>query len=170
MMFAKLLLRDLGISLAVLVAWRFGWPHAASGGPLADVLGVALGFGAGAVAFLGHEWGHLAGAFATRSSVRAPATLASAFLFSFDSKRNSQAQFAVMSLSGFAVTGVALYVAYGVLPDGDFAVRVLRGIVVFSAGLTLLLEVPLLTISLARGAILAQAEVFPAADDTQKSS
>lgn len=168
-MFTRFLARDLGITAAVLLLWWLAWPVADDGGALADGLGVVLGIGAGVIAFLGHEWGHLAGALATGARVAAPARLGSAFLFSFDSRRNSQLQFTVMSLSGFAVTGAALYVAYGLLPDGDFAVRVLRGIVVFSAGLTLFLEVPLLTISLLRGSILAQAEVFPA-DANQKTS
>jgi hypothetical protein len=168
-MFTRLLLRDAGITAAVLSLWWFAWPVTAASGPLSDVLGLLLGFGAGVLAYLGHEWGHLLGAFATGAHVRPPAKLGSAFLFSFDSRRNSQTQFVVMSLSGFAVTGVALWVAYGLLPDGDFAVRILRGMVVFSASLTLLLEVPLLTISLVRGSILAQAEVFPASDPAQKN-
>lgn len=160
-MFGRFLARDLGITAAVLLLWGFAWPSSAGAGVLADGLGVVLGISAGMVVFIGHEWGHLAGALASGARVAAPARLRSAFLFSFDSRRNSQFQFVVMSLSGFAVTGAALYVAYGLLPDGDFAVRVLRGVVVLSAGLTLFLEVPLLTISLLRGSILAQAEVFP---------
>ena len=51
-----------------------------------------------------------------RSRVVEAKSLAAPFFFSFDSRSNSQAQFVVMSLSGFAVTGVALYVAYGLLP------------------------------------------------------
>lgn len=168
-MFGKLLARDIALTAAVVAGWWLAWPFAAGSGAFADLAGVVLGAGAGAVAFLGHEWGHLAGAFATGSTVRPAPNLSAALLFSFDSKRNSQFQFAVMSLSGFAVTGSALYVAYGLLPDGDFAVRVFRGLVAFSASLTLFLEVPLLTISLLRGSILEQAEVFPASDPQSSS-
>ncbi len=168
-MFRKLLVRDIALTAAVVAGWWLTWPIAAASGAFADLAGVVLGAGAGAISFLGHEWGHLAGAIVTGSTVRPAPRLTAALLFSFDSKRNSQLQFAVMSLSGFAVTGTALYVAYGLLPDGDFAVRVFRGIVVFSAGLTLFLEVPLLTLSLLRGSILEQAEVFPASEPQSRS-
>lgn len=161
-MFNQFLLRDVLLTTVVLLAWWLVWPLSVGDGPLADVVGVLLGLGGGAVAFVGHEWGHLVGAFATGSHVVAAPKLASPFLFSFDSKRNSQMQFLLMSLSGFAVTGIAIYVAYGLLPAEALATRVTRGVVVFSASLTLLLEVPLLTISLLKGSILQQAEVFPA--------
>ena len=161
-MFSKFLVRDLVLTTVVVIGWWLGWQRSVGDGPLADLSGVLLGLGGGVVAFVGHEWGHLLGAFATGSHVVAPPKLASPFLFSFDSKRNTQMQFLLMSLSGFAVTGIAIYVAYGLLPAEALATRVTRGVVVFSASLTLLLEVPLLTISLLKGSILQQAEVFPA--------
>jgi len=160
-MFGKLFLRDIALVAVVVAAWWAGWSLSVANGPLADFLGVVLGFGAGAVAFVAHEWGHLCGAWIVGAHVAAPRRLSSAYLFSFDSKRNSQMQFLVMSLSGFAVTGLAIYVAYGLLPPEALATRVARGLVVFSASLTLFLEVPLLTLSLLKGSILAQAEVFP---------
>jgi hypothetical protein len=67
-----------------------------------------------------------------------------------------------MSLSGFAVTGVALFVVYALLPEAWLATRVARGMIMIGASLTLLLEVPLLVASLIRGGILSQVEVFPA--------
>ena len=69
-----------------------------------------------------------------------------------------------MSLSGFAVTAVALFVVYGLLPEPLLATRVARGLILFGASLTLFLEVPLLTISLVRGSILSNVEVFPVAE------
>jgi len=161
-MFLKLLLRDLIVAAVVVGAWTLAAPLSAGSGPLADLSGALLGVGAFVVTHLAHEWGHLLGAFATGARVAAPARLASPFLFSFDSKRNSRRQFVLMSLSGFAVTAAALYVAYGLLPEALLATRVARGLIVFSASLTLLLEVPLLAASLLSGSILAQVEVFPA--------
>jgi hypothetical protein len=159
-MFAKLFLRDALIAAAVAGGWVLFWPLSSGGGAVADVSGVLLGLGAGVVAHLGHEWGHLVGAVLSGSRVAAPARLSSPFLFSFDSRRNSKRQFVVMSLSGFAVTAVSLYVAYGVLPPEALATRVARGLVVFSAALTVVLEVPLLIASLLSGSILRQVEVF----------
>ncbi|MFN8643528.1 MAG: hypothetical protein U0802_18395 [Candidatus Binatia bacterium] len=161
-MFARLLGRDLLIAATVVGAWWLWAPLSAGSGPLADLSGALLGVGAFVVTHLAHEWGHLLGGLATGSHVAAPARLTSPFLFSFDSQRNSQRQFVIMSLSGFAVTGVALYVAYGLLPEAQLATRVARGLVVFGAALTLFLEVPLLVISLLRGSILSNVEVFPA--------
>lgn len=162
-MFNKLLGRDLAIAAAVMLAWWAAAPLSAGNGPVADLTGALLGVGAFVVGHLAHEWGHLLGAFAIGAKVGAPGSLASPFLFSFDSKRNSQRQFLIMSLSGFAVTGISLYVVYGLLPGDLLATRVARGGIVFGAALTLLLEVPLLTISLLRGSILSNVEVFPVA-------
>jgi hypothetical protein len=159
--FPKLLLRDLTIAALVVLAWWLAAPLSAGGGPLADLSGALLGIGAFVVAHLAHEWGHLLGGLATGSRVAAPARLSSPFLFSFDSQGNSQRQFAIMSLSGFAVTALSLYVAYGLLPEAQLATRMARGLVVFGASLTVLLEVPLLVISLLRGSILSRVEVFP---------
>ncbi|HSQ01383.1 MAG TPA: hypothetical protein VL049_29530 [Candidatus Dormibacteraeota bacterium] len=167
-MFAKLLGRDLGIAAVVILAWWLAAPLSAGNGPVADLSGTLLGVGAFVIGHLTHEWGHLVGALLAGSRVGAPASLGSPFLFSFDSKRNSQRQFVIMSLSGFAVTGVALFVVYGLLPEPLLATRVARGLIVFGAALTLLLEVPLLTISLLQGSILSRVEVFPVADTTPR--
>ena len=161
-MFSMLLVRDLIITTAVVAAWWLAAPLSAGSGPVADLSGALLGFGAFVVTHLAHEWGHLVGGLATGSRVAPPARLTSPFLFSFDSQANTQRQFVIMSLSGFAVTGLALYVAYGLLPEGQLATRVARGMIVFGASLTVLLEFPLLAISVVRGSILSNVEVFPA--------
>lgn len=159
-MFAKLLARDASLVAAVSAAWVLWWPWSTGSGAVADLVGVLLGMGAGMVVHLGHEWGHLTGALLTGSRVAAPAKLTSAFLFSFDSRRNSQRQFVIMSLCGFAVTALALVVAYTLLPSEALATRVARGLVVFGAALTVFLETPLLIASLLSGSILRQVEVF----------
>lgn len=161
-MFGKLLLRDLLIAGLVAGAWVLALPLSAGSGPTADLAGVLLGAGFFVVAHLAHEWGHLLGAVATGARVAAPRRLGSPFLFSFDSRHNSRRQFVIMSLSGFAVTGLSLYVAYGLLPEAALATRVARGAAMLGATLTLVLEVPLLTASLLKGQILSQVEVFPA--------
>jgi hypothetical protein len=164
-MFTRLLLRDLIIASIVVAAWLLAAPLSAGDGPVADLTGALLGVSAFVVGHLAHEWGHLIGAFLTGGRVGAPKSLTSPFLFSFDSKHNTQRQFLLMSLAGFAVTGISLFVVYGLLPGDLLATRVARGMIVFGASLTLFLEVPLLTISLIKGSILANVEVFPVTSD-----
>ena len=79
-------------------------------------------------------------------TVRAPGSLRSASLFSFDSRANSRRQFLIMSFSGFAVTGLAVALVYTVLPEGELATRVARGVVLFLTALTVVLEFPLVVI------------------------
>ena len=159
-MFARIALRDLAVAALVVVAWRFLAPLTALETALADFLGVVLGLAVALACYFGHEWGHLAGALATRSRVAPPASLTSLSLFSFDSKRNDRRQFLVMSFSGFAMTGVALWIVYGLLPDGLLATRVARGGVLFLTALTVFIEFPLVIWSLVRSD-LPPVETFP---------
>ena len=141
--FAKFAVRDAGIIGLVAGLW-FGLAGFSSGSSLVgDLVGLVLGLGFGAGVFLLHEWGHLIGALATGSVVQAPDRLNSAYLFSYDSKLNSRHQFVVMSLSGFVVTGLAVWCALGPLAEPLQAARVARGAIAFLASLTLFIEVPL---------------------------
>ncbi len=165
----KLALRDTGIlTLAALLVLLLA-PLSAGAGMLDDLAGVVAGLAIGLATFLLHEWGHLLGALGSRSQVRLPNRLGSVYLFSYDSKRNSRRQFVLMSLSGFAVTGIAVWAAYALLPDGQLATRVGRGAVMLLASLTLVLEVPLLLWSLARPT-LPPVEVFRRHKDEQRAS
>ena len=152
-MFARLAARDLAIVGAAVLVWRLGAQFSAADGALADFVGVAVGLLGGVCIFVLHEWGHLLGAFATGSAIRAPRTLATPFLFSFDSRRNSRRQFLVMSFAGWAATGACVWAAYALLPAGLFAARVARGVVIANALLVLVIEVPLVAFSLLTGRI-----------------
>ena len=79
----------------------------------------------------------------TGSRVEAPKTLKTGFLFSFDSRENDLRQFLVMSFSGFAATALVIWAFYTFLPDGLLATRVARGVVLFGAFLTVVIELPL---------------------------
>lgn len=142
-MYAKMALRDVGIVLAASLAWKYGAHLSAGAGPVADATGVLLGLALGVCAFVAHEWGHFLGALAGGAVVHAPRGLASVYLFSFDSKRNSRRQFLIMSFAGFAVTGAAVWGTQALLPDGLLATRVARGAILFLASLTVLFEIPL---------------------------
>jgi hypothetical protein len=147
-MFVKMAIRDVLFLIAGTMLWRVAAPWSAGDGMRADLAGVALGAWIGLGGYLLHEWGHLAGALATRSHVEAPTRLTSGFLFSFDSRRNTLRQFLVMSFSGFAATAAVVWAFYTFLPDGLLASRVARGIVVFGAMLTVVIELPLVGYSL----------------------
>jgi len=143
-MFAKIAARDL-VVIAVSVALWLGLAEFTRGDtPLADFLGVILGLLMGVCGYFLHEWGHFAGALLTRSRVYAPATLTTAFLFSFDSKRNDKRQFLIMSLTGFLMTAVVTFAFYTFLPDDLLASRVARGVAVLGVFLALFVETPLL--------------------------
>ena len=75
--------------------------------------------------------------------MEAPKTLKTGFLFSFDSHQNNLRQFLVMSFSGFAATALVIWAFYTFLPDGLLATRVARGVVLFGAFLTVVIEIPL---------------------------
>ncbi len=171
-MLARLALRDLAVIAATAILWLWLAPRSAGSGPLADLLGVAIGLAVAACAYLIHEWGHLLGALATRSKVGLPERLSAISLFSFDSKRNDRGQFLVMSFSGFAMTGVALAVVYGLLPEGQLATRVARGGVLALTALTVFIEFPLVIYAVVRGQLppVETFEVGPVPPKTEPAS
>ncbi len=167
--FWQLAARDLVIVGAAAAAWTAGAHLTSGSGPLSDALGVLLGLSVAACAFLMHEWGHLIGALATRSAVRAPERLTSVYLFSFDSRGNSRRQFVVMSFTGFVVTGLVVAFVFGVLPGDLLATHVARGVVVVLASLTVFLEFPLVVWSLFR-ASPPPVEVFASHRDEPRAA
>ena len=142
-MWLKFALRDLTIVLIGLVAWWLMADWGAQDTMKGDLSGLVIGLLIGAGGYFLHEWGHLAGAWFTGSQVEAPKTLKTGFLFSFDSHQNNLRQFLVMSFSGFAATALVIWAFYTFLPDGLLATRVARGVVLFGAFLTVVIEIPL---------------------------
>ena len=125
-------------------------PVSAGAGPLADFAGVVLGFGLGFWAHTAHEWGHIAGGKLGRSVMRSGASLTSFSNFIYDSKRNSRPQFLLMSLMGFIPTGIAVWLYFSFLPEGELATHVARGAVLFLVLLGVVLELPLVIWALVR--------------------
>jgi hypothetical protein len=154
-MYAKLAVRDLSILAVTLALWAL---DARGGG---TIVAIAAGIGTGACAFLFHEWGHLLGALATGGVFAPPARLASPFLFSFDARRNDRRRFVLMSLSGFAATGLFLVVFALWLPLDRLAGKVGMGIALTLATLTVLIEFPLLGRVLVGKPIPTAVEVYP---------
>ena len=168
-MLARMALRDALIVLVAAGLWHYAAPATAGDGWLADLLGFLVGFAVIGACYVGHEWGHLTGALATGSAVETPQSLGSFYLFSFDSKRNSRRQFLAMSFAGFAMTGAALGVVYGLLPGELLATRVARGGVLFLSSLAVFIEFPLVIWSLVRSD-LPPVETFASHRKAQKAA
>jgi hypothetical protein len=118
-----------------------------------DFAGVVAGVTIGVSGYLLHEWGHLLGALAAGSTVRPGRSLASGFLFSFDSRANTRRQFLALSFGGWLATALVLWFVYAQLPSDLFASRVARGVVAANVLLVVLLEIPLVVFSLVTGRV-----------------
>jgi hypothetical protein len=160
-MFAKLLVRDAVIVGLTALIWWVGAASSAVPGMRGDFAGVLAGFTVGLSGYLVHEWGHLIGAGIAGSSVKPARSLASGFLFSFDSRSNTQRQFIALSLGGWIATALAMGAVYGLLPAGLFASRVACGVVTANALLVVVVEMPLVAYSLLTGRV-PPVEVQPA--------
>lgn len=158
-MYLKFALRDAAIISLAAAFWWLAAERSAGAGVLADLTGVMGGVLLGAVGFVLHEWGHVLAGLAVGGGFHINENLRSPSLFSIDGDHTSIRQFTISSLGGFAVTAVTIWCFYAYLPEGWLATRVARGIAVFLASLTLLLEVPLLLFTLWQGAIPAAAAV-----------
>lgn len=160
-MFSRFAARDLGVIVVSFGIWRLAADSSAQPGALGDFSGFVAGSLLGLSAFVLHEWGHLLGAFVTRSAVEANSNLGSLFIFSFDARRNSLSQFLVMSVGGFLVTGAVVWGCYSQLPDAYLATRVARGAALFLAFLGVTLELPLVGLALFKGEVPAAVAVKP---------
>jgi hypothetical protein len=132
--------RDLAIVGLTLVAWRIDasvrgdgieWITATVAGVLTAICG-----------YLFHEWGHLAGALATKSQVRLPQSASEIFLFNFDVDRNDARQFTRMSCGGFLASAIAIFFLVFVLPPGVLATKIALVLVALGIVATAILELP----------------------------
>ena len=152
-MYAKLFARDLAVVAALVALWWLASGLSAGAGPVADLAGLVTGVALGVCALPLHEWGHFAGAVATRSEIRPALSLRKLFAFSFDSGRNSLRQFLAMTFGGWVGTAAAVGVAYAALPPELLATRVARGMVLLSVLLVVVTEIPLLARAFLTGRI-----------------
>ena len=163
-MLIKFAIRDLALVAIGISFWLWLGPLAQEA-RFGDALGLLAGLGLVITAYLAHEWGHALAARMARARIYAPHTLLHVSLFSFDTKANTTQQFALMSLGGFAVTAIAIWFAYGWLPDEPFAAKVARGGITLLASITVFVEVPLLLVGLATGRIPSVVAVFTPRED-----
>jgi hypothetical protein len=152
-MYAKLFARDLALFGIAILFWKLGAGFSAGQGLFGDVAGVVAGLSTGVCVFLLHEWGHWLGAVATGSTIVPAKSLASPFLFSYDSRQNSRQQFLVMSFGGWIASAAVALAAFAWLSPELFAARVARGVVGLNVVLIVLIEVPLVVFSLLTGRV-----------------
>lgn len=145
-------LRDFAILMATAVAW---WAEGGGG----IVVAVVAGALTTVVAFIGHEWGHLAGCWLSGARVHAPSRLWSVFLFNFDVKRNDRRQFLALSWGGYAASLLALVLMAFAVPTDRLAGWVAWTLTTIGVGVTLVLEVPT-TIRVLRGGPLPRGAVY----------
>ena len=136
-----LLLRDLAVIAATLALWRWSRELDAAHATLATPVAIAAGISAALSSFLLHEWGHLLGAMAARSSVEFPPHIRSVFLFKFGGD-NDRRQYLWMSGGGFASSILVIALLLWTLSFHALADWVAIGLVVAGVIATFVLELP----------------------------
>jgi hypothetical protein len=159
-MLYKLAFRDLLVLAACLGCWALDARVGRASGGALSWASAALSAGVSAlVAFLAHEWGHLAGAWLTKSEVYMPRRLTSLFLFHFDTARNDRRQFLAMSLGGFVASAMVVALVVAFVPLDALAGQVTLALVGLGVLATLVLEVPT-ALGVHRGAPLPRGAVY----------
>lgn len=141
--FYHLAVRDIVLFAAVFLAWQYVAPYSIGTGAVADFTGVALGAALALCAHLTHEWGHVIGGLAGRSTMRPGKSITTRSLFVYSSTANSRRQFMLMSFSGFLATAIVVGFCFLVLPADFLASRVARGYSLIQVFLALVIEMPL---------------------------
>jgi hypothetical protein len=141
-MFRRFVMRDLTILSITAGLWSLSL-STEPGTAFASAISISAGVGAAICAYNLHEWGHLIGAHLTHSVYTPARRLISPFLFSYDAERNTRGQFLMMSLAGFAATGLFVAAFLLWMPQDQVAGRIaLRGALIL-AGLTIIIEFPI---------------------------
>ncbi|MGH8542002.1 MAG: hypothetical protein ACRETW_16045, partial [Stenotrophobium sp.] len=138
-----LIIRDSLLMAATAALWACTLHLGAAGGAWPKLLGVLTGLMTVLMGYLLHEWGHLIGAWASGSVVHLPdGALSSAFLFRFDTGRNSREQFLAMSAGGFIASFVVVAALVLALPRGMLASYIALGLTLLGVLATFILEIP----------------------------
>ncbi|MGH8455254.1 MAG: hypothetical protein ACRES4_00795 [Nevskiales bacterium] len=138
----KLALRDLTLIVAAILLWQYSHQLDAAGSawriPLAILAGLMIPVGG----FLAHEWGHLVGAWVSRSTVHMPKSVLTIFLFDYKPAENSREQFLSVSYGGFIASGLVVVLLLMVLSFDRLADQIALGLTLLGVIATLVLEIP----------------------------
>jgi hypothetical protein len=161
-------LRDASILLVTLLVWSVDASLRSEGGMIAATVAVIGGALTALCGYLVHEWGHLLGALSAGSTVHLPAKITSAFLFQFDSDRNTRRQFLRMSMGGFVASALVIVLLVAVVPLQALSGKVAMILVVLGVLATFILEVPVAW-RVARGAPIPRGAAYRSATDAQST-
>jgi hypothetical protein len=139
--FSQFFLRDLALTGIAAVTWTADRRLRHNRGPLAGAVGLAAGLAAPTVAFLVHEWGHLAGAKASGGVAHPASSLRSPFLFNFDCEASDRRQFLAMSAGGYIASALGLAAILARTPP-TLSGKVARRLAALGVVVTAVLEVP----------------------------
>lgn len=138
----RLVVRDAVLVLAALQLWQYSHVLDAQGTRWATPVAILAGLMIPVAGFLAHEWGHLLGAWASRSHVHMPRSVFTVFLFEFRPEENSRAQFLSVSYGGFLASALVVALLLWVLSFNHLADRVALGLTVLGVLATFILEIP----------------------------
>lgn len=138
----KLALRDSLFALTTVLLWQYSHQLDAAGSayrlPIAFLAGVMIPI----CGFLGHEWGHLIGAWIGRAKVHMPASVWTIFLFDFKPAENTREQFMSVSYGGFIASGLIVALLLVILSFDVLADQIALGLTVLGVLATFVLEIP----------------------------
>lgn len=156
--FSQFLLRDAALTGIAALTWAADRRLRHRKGLVATAVGVAAGVAAPTVAFLLHEWGHLAGAVVSGGVAHPASRLRSPFLFHFDCEASDRRQFLIMSAGGYAASALGLAGILVTTPP-TLSGRLARRLAALGVLATVVLEVPT-TLRVLRGGPLPSGGVY----------
>ncbi|MGH8528881.1 MAG: hypothetical protein ACRETN_03420 [Nevskiales bacterium] len=137
-----LAMRDSAIVITTLALWWVSRQLDAAASDWAAAVAVLVGGLTAVCGFILHEWGHLLGAWLSRSRVHLAETALAVFLFRFDSDLNNRRQFLWMSNGGFIVSGLLVALLIIALTPTRLADQIALGLTLLGVIATVLLEFP----------------------------
>ncbi|MGH8458598.1 MAG: hypothetical protein ACRESV_04555 [Nevskiales bacterium] len=138
----KLALRDATLVGVTALLWFASQRMDAGSSTWAMVVSIAAGLMIPIAGFLAHEWGHLVGAWLSRSTVHMPKSVLTIFLFDYKPAENSREQFMSVSYGGFIASGLVVALLLGVLSFDRLADQIALGLTLLGVLATFVLEIP----------------------------
>jgi hypothetical protein len=138
----KLALRDLLLVTLAILLWQFSHQLDVAGSGWRIPIAIFAGVMIPVAGFLAHEWGHLIGAWAGRSTVHMPKSVFTIFLFGYKPAENSRQQFLRLSCGGFIASGLVVALLLVMLSLEHLADKIALGLTLLGVIATFVVELP----------------------------